>query len=361
MAITVSDDVHALYADPAQSAIEAGLRYLPDTGKGITRKEIKGGFAYFDTKGEPISDEKILDRVNKLIIPPAWTNVWISPSANGHIQATGRDQKGRKQYIYHPKWRNARSGTKFGRMIAFGEKIPEIRRQIEHDIALKDLSKKKITAIVVNLLDNSLIRIGNKFYAKSNKSYGLTTLRDKHVQIEGENIRLKFVGKKGVEHEIDIQDRRLAKLVKKCKDIPGYDLFQYYDESGERRPLESGDVNAYIQEISGADFTAKDFRTWGGTVLMVECLENLIEERPELEKEKTVKEAFKQVAKGLGNTPAVCSKYYVHPQVLDFFKEDKLFDFLKEHDAPKPEDTFISPTEKLVLEMLKTVKNETGI
>jgi len=359
MALIISDDVHALYADPAQSAVEAGLRYLPDTGKGITRRDNEGKFEYFNTKGDLITDEKVLERVTKLIIPPAWTDVWISPSPNGHIQATGRDQKGRKQYIYHPKWRNARSGTKFGRMIAFGEKIPEIRRQIEKDLTQRELNKKKITAIVVNLLDNSLIRIGNKFYAKSNKSYGLTTLRDKHVKIEGENIRLKFVGKKGVEHEIDIQDRRLAKLVKKCKDIPGYDLFQYYDEEGERRPLESGDVNAYIQEISGTDFTAKDFRTWGGTVLMVECLENLIEEKPELEKEKTVKEAFKQVAKGLGNTPAVCSKYYVHPQVLDFFKEDKLFNFLKDHDATKPGNEFISPTEKLVLEMLKTVKNET--
>jgi len=358
MAITTSDDVHALYADPAQSAVEAGLRYLPDTGKGITRQDNEGKFEYYDKKGDIITDEKVLERVNKLIIPPAWTDVWISPSPNGHIQVTGRDQKGRKQYIYHPKWRNARSGTKFGRMIAFGEKIPEIRRQIEKDLAQRELNKKKITAIVVNLLDNSLIRIGNKFYAKLNKSYGLTTLRDKHVQIEGENIRLKFVGKKGVEHEIDIQDRRLAKLVKKCKDIPGYDLFQYYDETGERRPLESGDVNAYIQEVSGTDFTAKDFRTWGGTVLMVECLENLIEEKPELEKEKTVKEAFKQVAKGLGNTPAVCSKYYVHPQVLDFFKEDRLFNFLKEHDANKPDNEFISSTEKLVLEMLKTVKNE---
>jgi len=358
MALTTSDDVHALYADPAQSAVEAGLRYLPDTGKGITRQDKEGKFEYFNNKGELISDEKVLERVSKLIIPPAWTDVWISPSPNGHIQATGRDQKGRKQYIYHPKWRNARSGTKFGRMIAFGEKIPAIRKQIEKDLAQNQLNKKKITAIVVNLLDNSLIRIGNRFYAKSNKSYGLTTLRDKHVQIEGENIRLKFVGKKGVEHEIDIHDRRLAKLVKKCKDIPGYDLFQYYDENGERRALESGDVNEYIQEVSGADFTAKDFRTWGGTVLMVECLENLIEEKPELEKEKTVKEAFKQVAKGLGNTPAVCSKYYVHPQVLDFFKEDKLFDFLKDHDASKPAEEFISPSEKLVLEMLKTVKNE---
>ena len=221
MALTISDDVHALYADPAQSAAEAGLRYLPDTGKGITRRDKDGKYEFYSTKGELITDEKVLERINKLIIPPAWTDVWISPSPNGHIQVTGRDQKGRKQYIYHPKWRNARSGTKFGRMIAFGEKIPQIRRQIEKDLTQKELNKKKITAIVVNLLDNSLIRIGNRFYAKSNKSYGLTTLRDKHVQIEGENIRLKFGGKKGVEEEKDIQDSLVPKLLKKCKDSMG--------------------------------------------------------------------------------------------------------------------------------------------
>lgn len=353
MASTTPVDVHALYADPAQSASAAGLRYFPDTKKGITRSQVKENFVYTGPDGENITDEKQLDRISKLVIPPAWTEVWICPAANGHIQATGRDQKGRKQYIYHAKWRNTRSLTKFGRMIAFGEKLPQIRRQIQQDLALRELSKTKITAIVVNLLDQSLIRIGNKHYARSNKSYGLTTLRDKHVQVEGSNIRLRFVGKKGVEHEIDIQDGRLAKLVKKCKDIPGYDLFQYYDESGARCPLDSGDVNAYIQQVSQAAFTAKDFRTWGGTTLMVECLEQLISQEPEVKKDKTVKEAFKHVAKNLGNTPAVCSKYYVHPQVIDLFHHDKLFEFLKRHDAPDREDPYFSPTEKLVLNMLR--------
>ncbi|WP_026464464.1 DNA topoisomerase IB [Adhaeribacter aquaticus] len=348
-------DIHAVYADPVQSASVAGLRYLPDTGKGISRKPADNGFIFFDAKGEEVADEKTLARITKLIIPPAWTDVWISPSPNGHIQATGRDQKGRKQYIYHPKWRDARSLNKFGRMIAFGAKLPEIRKQLEKDLAIKELNKQKITAIVVNLLDHSLIRIGNRYYAKSNKSYGLTTLRDKHVTIEGHNVRFSFVGKKGVEHEIDIKDRRLATLVKKCKDIPGYDLFQYFDEEGNRHTLESGDVNEYIQEISQADFTAKDFRTWGGTVLMVQCLEQLIDEKPELEKDKTVKEAFKTVAKGLGNTPSVCSKYYVHPQVLDIFKEDKLFDYLKKHDATTKDNTYLTPTETMVLDMLKSV------
>lgn len=348
-------DVHELYGNPEQSASEAGLRYIPDTKKGITREINKKGFIYLDTKGEIITDEKTLNRVQKLIIPPAWTGVWICPSANGHIQATGRDQKNRKQYIYHPKWRDARSLTKFSRMIAFGETLPQMRLRIEKDLQIKELNKEKITAIVLNLLDNSLIRIGNSYYAKANKSYGLTTLRDKHVKIEGNNLKFRFVGKKGVEQEIDIQDKRLAALVKKCKDIPGFDLFQYYDAQGTRQALESGDVNQYIQEISGTDFTAKDFRTWGGTVLMVKCLENIIDENPELEKEKTVKEAFKLVAKGLGNTPTVCSKYYVHPQVLGIFKEDKLFDYLKKHDANEKPNKYLSATEKMVIDMLKSV------
>jgi DNA topoisomerase I len=230
------EDVHELYADPAQSASVAGLRYLPDTRPGFRRQPAKDGFRYVDAAGEEVKEDKHLERIKKLVIPPAWTDVWISPSPNGHIQATGRDQKGRKQYLYHPKWRDTRSLTKFGRMIAFGEKLPLLRAQIQKDLAGKELNKTKITAIVVNLLDQSLIRVGNKYYAKSNKSYGLTTLRDKHVQIDGSKIRFRFVGKKGVEHEIDIQDRRLATLVKKCKDIPGYDLFQYYDEAGNRCP-----------------------------------------------------------------------------------------------------------------------------
>lgn len=350
-------DVHALYADPVQSAAVAGLRYLPDTGPGFRRLPAEGGFRYVDAQGREITGQQHLERIKKLVIPPAWTQVWISPSAQGHIQATGRDQKGRKQYLYHPKWRHTRSLTKFGRMIAFGEKLPAIRAQVRQDLAGKELSKTRITAIVVNLLDQALIRVGNKYYTKSNNSYGLTTLRDKHVQIEGSSIRFRFVGKKGVEHEIDLRDRRLAALVKKCKDIPGYHLFQYYDDAGNRCPLDSGEVNEYIQQISQADFTAKDFRTWGGTTLMVQCLEQLIDQEPELKKEKTVKQAFKQVAKSLGNTPAVCSKYYVHPQVVALFEQDRLFDYLKTHDATDPEDPFFSPTEKLVLRMLRETLN----
>ncbi len=349
---------HQLYADAAQSATAAGLRYLPDTKPGITRK-IKGkNFSYFNAKGEEIADEKTTDRIKKLVIPPAWTEVWICPSANGHIQATGRDQKDRKQYIYHPEWQKNRSQSKFGRMLAFGKMLPEIRKQIAIDLKTSRLDRRKITAIALNLMDQTLIRIGNKSYARTNKSYGLTTLRDKHVKISGTEIRFEFIGKKGVPHTITLQDKKLAQLVKKCKDIPGYDLFQYYDENGHRQTLESGDVNLYLKEITHTDFSAKDFRTWGGTVRMVECLEHMLDENPELEKEKSVKEAFKIVAKSLGNTPSVCSKYYVHPEVINLFKEDRLMNYLKKHSAGKAQSNYLSPTEELVMRMLKEMQKK---
>ena len=347
-------EAHQLYADTLLSAREAGLRYLPDTKSGFQLLKKGNKITYLDTQGKTITDEKTLERIRKLVIPPAWTDVWICPSPNGHLQATGRDAKGRKQYIYHPQWQQTRNQTKFGRMIAFGKKLPDIRKKIEEDLRLRDMKQRKVIAIALNLMDHSLIRIGNKYYAKSNKSYGLTTLRDKHVKINGSEIKFEFVGKKGVAHAISVHDKRLAQLVKKCRDIPGYDLFQYYDENGERQTLESGDLNQYLKEITQTEFSAKDFRTWGGTVRMVSCLEAMLKENPELEKEKTVKEAYKRVAKELGNTPSVCSKYYVHPQIIDLFKEDKLLTYLKKHDAGKG-DTYLSGTEKLVLKMLQAL------
>ncbi len=350
--------LHELYADPSKSAEMAGLRYTSDEEPGYTRKRAGKGFTYFDHKGEKVTDAKVLERLKSMVIPPAWEDVWICKSAKGHLQVTGRDEKGRKQYMYHPRWQAARSLTKFGRMIEFGESLPQLRERIQKDINAKKLGRKKVTALVLSILDNALIRIGNRHYAKSNKSYGLTTLRDKHVQIEGSTIKFSFKGKKGVEHEIDLKDRRLALLVKKCRDIPGYDLFQYYDEDGERQTLESGDVNEYLREATDFDFTAKDFRTWGGTVRMVECLEDVLEENPEQAKEKSIKEAVKSVALSLGNTPTVCSKYYIHPEVVNLFREDKLVDYLKKHDAEASTTAHLSSTEELVLKMLKRVARE---
>ncbi|MFT2007852.1 DNA topoisomerase IB [Pontibacter sp. 13R65] len=352
------NELHEIYADPAKSAEWAGLRYTTDEKPGLTRRKKGKSWIYENAKGEPVTDEKTLERINKMVIPPAWTDVWICPNPKGHLQVTGRDDKGRKQYMYHPDWQKVRSVTKFGRMILFGKSLPKLRQKIEEDIGSKTLTKQSVTAVVLSLLDSALIRIGNRAYAKSNKSYGLTTLRDRHVKIDGSQIRFSFRGKKGVEHEIDLKDRRLARLVKKCKDIPGYDLFQYFDEDGQRQTLESGDVNAYLREATEHDFSAKDFRTWGGTVRMVECLEQVLEENPELGKEKSIKESVKMVAKSLGNTPTVCSKYYIHPEVVNLFREDKLLKYLKNHDATKPSTDNLSGTEELVLKMLQRVARE---
>jgi DNA topoisomerase I len=346
--------IHKIYADPEASASVAGLRYFSDTQKGFTRQKEKGGFGYYNHKNEPLLDERTLERITSLRIPPAWTQVWICPSPRGHLQATGRDAKSRKQYLYHPAWQQVRSLTKFGRMIAFGESLEYIRQQIQADLSSRGMTKRKVTAVVINLLDQALIRIGNRHYARSNKSYGLTTLRDKHVKENEDKITLKFVGKKGIEHEVDIKDKKLAQLVKKCKEIPGYDLFQYYDEHGERQTIESGDVNEYIRNLTKHDFTAKDFRTWGGTVRMVECLENIFHDKPDLKVEKAVKEAVKKVAEGLGNTPAVCTKYYIHPEVIDLFRKGELISYLKKHDAPATDKEFLSGIEKLVIKMLKS-------
>lgn len=356
--MTSKNDLHELYADPSKSAAWAGLRYTSDDKPGYTRKKSGKGFTYLDEHDERITDEEILERLTALVIPPAWTEVWISKLPKGHLQATGRDDRGRKQYIYHPEWKQARSLTKFGRMISFCKQLPLLRERMAHDIQLKKLGRDKVTALVLTIMDNALIRIGNRQYAEANNSYGLTTLRDRHVKIDGSKIKFSFKGKKGVEHEIDLKDRHLARLVKKCRDIPGYDLFQYYDDEGARHTLESGDVNEYLREVTQEGFTAKDFRTWGGTVRMVECLEQVMEDNPDLEKEKSIKAAVKEVAIHLGNTPTVCSKYYIHPEVVNLFREDKLVKYLQRHDAPDSKNEYLSDTEVLVLKMLERVAQE---
>ncbi|UYZ60287.1 DNA topoisomerase IB [Hymenobacter latericus] len=352
----VETDVHALYKDPAMQAELAGLRYVADNKPGITRQPGReGAFTYLDAKGQPVADEKTMARINSMVIPPAWTEVWIAPTANAHLQATGRDTKGRKQYIYHQLWDQARSLTKFSRLRAFGEKLPELRQRIRKDLGRPKLDKQKVVAVVLMLMDQSFIRVGNREYAKKNKSYGLTTLRDKHVRVEGADIRFSFVGKKGVAHDVTLHDRKLARLVQKCKEIPGQHLFQYYDADGHRQELESGDVNEYLREATGLALSAKDFRTWGGTVKMVECLESVLHQEPDLPKDKVLKKAVKDVAKNLGNTPTVCSKYYIHPQVVELFSSDKLINYLRRHDADPAENDLLSPTEHLVMDMLSEV------
>ncbi|TGE04581.1 DNA topoisomerase IB [Hymenobacter fodinae] len=353
------EEAHLLYKDPARQAELAGLRYLTDAKPGLTRQASPDGtFQYLTAKGEPISDDKTLARIQGFVIPPAWTDVWISPSPNSHLQVTGRDAKGRKQYLYHTAWDQARSLTKFSRLRAFGEKLAELRERIHKDLGRPQLDKQKVIALVLTLMDQSFIRVGNKEYAKKNKTYGLTTLRDKHVQVSGADVRFAFVGKKGVAHDLTIHDRKLARLVQKCKEIPGQHLFQYYLPDGHRAELESGDVNEYLQEVTGLKLSAKDFRTWGGTVKMVECLESIIDEEPDFPKPKTLKRAIKDVAQNLGNTPTVCSKYYIHPQVVELFNSDKLINYLRRHDADPSENDLLTPTEHMVLEMLQELDGD---
>ncbi|OGX83232.1 DNA topoisomerase I [Hymenobacter lapidarius] len=347
------DEAHVVYKDPARQAQMAGLRYANDAGTGISRKATRtGNFVFHDANGKKIADEKTLERIGSYVIPPAWTDVWISPSATAHLQVTGRDALGRKQYRYHPAWDEMRSLTKFSRLRTFGEKLAELRAQLQKDLRRPALDREKVVALVLTLMDQSFIRVGNKEYAKKNKSYGLTTLRDSHVAIEGGDVNFSFVGKKGVAHDVTLHDNRLARLVRKCKEIPGQHLFQYYSTDGQRHALESGDVNEYLQRHSGMALSAKDFRTWGGTVKMVECLESVLREEPELAPDKVVKKAVKGVANGLGNTPTVCSKYYIHPQVVELFKSGQLIGYLREHDAEPSTTDLLSPTERLVLKML---------
>ncbi|MDQ3044542.1 MAG: DNA topoisomerase IB, partial [Chloroflexota bacterium] len=269
--------------------------------------------------GAPVRDHSDLNRIKALAIPPAWTDVWICPSPRGHIQATGRDAKGRKQYRYHAKWNAARDETKYTRMLDFGRALPAIRAHVETDLSKPGMPREKVLAAVVRLLETTLVRVGNQEYAKSNRSYGLTTLRDKHVAIEGATMRFQFRGKSGVEHEVDVRDRRIAKIVKRCQELPGQELFQYVDDTGDRQSVGSGDVNDYLREITGKEFTAKDVRTWAGTVLAAQALRDFDAFDSEAQAKRNIVNAIEAVASRLGNTSAVCRKCYVHPAVLDAY------------------------------------------
>ena len=306
--------------DPAESAKAAGLRYVSDTRPGMTRKRWRKAFRYFDSDGVLIRDVDTLSRIKSLVIPPAWTDVWICPNPKGHLQATGRDARGRKQSRYHPRWREVRDETKYERMLIFGAALPTIRAQVNRDLARAGLPREKILATIVRLMEITLIRVGNVEYARQNKSYGLTTMRGRHVQVDGSTVTFKFQGKSGVKHTIDIDDRRLAKILQRCQDIPGYELFQYVDPDGTHHAVDSSDVNEYLREASGGQyFTAKDFRTWAGTVLASSMLKEFEAFGSETQAKRNVVEAIKAVAARLGNTPSVCRKCYVHPAVLDCY------------------------------------------
>jgi DNA topoisomerase I len=308
-----------MHREPAESAEAAGLRYVSDTMPGIRRKKTGSGFSYVGSDGRTIKDAAELERIRSLAIPPAYTDVWICPTPNGHIQATGRDARRRKQYRYHPRWREVRDETKFGRVLAFSDVLPRIRRRIQGDLSKQGLPREKVLATVVRLLDCTGIRIGNDEYARSNRSFGLTTLRDRHVEISGSNIRFEFRGKSGKAYNVSLNDRRLARIVQRCQALPGEDLFQYLDDDGVRQTVGSGDVNDYLRTISGQEFTAKDFRTWAGTKLAVAALTEMGTWTSQRQAKKNILRAIDRVAEQLNNTRAVCRKYYVHPAVLDAY------------------------------------------
>jgi len=319
----------AALKDPMRSARAVGLRHVSDEAPGITRERSGKHFRYRDPGGKLVRDTETLRRIKSLAIPPAWTEVWICANPNGHLQATGRDDRRRKQFRYHPRWREIRDETKYARMMAFARALPKIRRRVRKDMALPGMPRNKVLATVVRLLEVSLIRVGNDEYARENDSFGLTTMRNKHVDVRGAKLRFHFRGKSGKWHDVDIRDRRIAKIVERCQDLPGQELFQFVDDDGSRRDVRSEDVNEYLREISGEDFTAKDFRTWAGTVLMAMALRDFDEFKTKAEAKKNIVAAIEVVAGKLGNTPAVCKKCYIHPHVIDSYLEGTLIESLE--------------------------------
>jgi len=326
--------------DPVAAARAAHLRYVSDRRPGIRRVREGDGFAFHDTDGRLITDERVLDRIRKLAIPPAYTDVWICRDPRGHLQAVGRDARGRKQYRYHARWREVRDEAKYGKMLTFGRVLPAIRAQVRHDLALHGLPKRKVLAAIVALLEKTMMRVGNEEYAKQNQSFGLTTLRNRHAVVKGNHLTFDFRGKHGVEHHIDLDDRRLARVVERCRDLPGQDLFQFVDQHGETHGVGSDDVNGYLHEITGEEITAKDFRTWAATNLAAEALAAAEVHDTKTKAKRALVEAVESVAKRLGNTPAICRKCYIHPAVFEGYLDGSLAEGLKaradavlEHDA----------------------------
>nr|BFD42477.1 DNA topoisomerase IB [Pseudomonas sp. FFPRI_1] len=303
---------------PDTPDLPSDLHYTDDQQPGLRRRKLRGRFVYFDTQGQRITRPTEIQRINALAIPPAYEDVWICSDPKGHLQATGRDARGRKQYRYHPRWREVRDGDKYARLLAFGSALPKLRQHLQEQLATPGFSREKVLATVISLLDQTLIRVGNSQYARDNRSYGLTTLRNRHVQVSGSAIHFQFRGKSGVEHQITLKDPRLARVVKRCLELPGQHLFQYLDEEGQRHPISSSDINTCLQQLTGAEFTAKDYRTWAGSAL---TLARLREQpwQPEDEAKKHIVTTIKEVASELGNTPAVCRKCYIHPALLTGF------------------------------------------
>ena len=347
-----------LATDSVEAAEEAGLEYVGDDRPGYARRAKNGEFEYLDTQGKTIRDEQRLLRIKRVAIPPAWTDVWICPSASGHIQATGRDARRRKQYRYHERWRELRDENKFGRLADFANALPKIRRRVAQDMRLPGLPREKVLAAVVGLLERTFIRIGNEEYARENKSFGLTTMKDRHVKVKGPRLRFRFRGKSGRQHEVDITDRRIAKIVSKCQDLSGQDLFQYVSDEGEVRDITSQDVNDYLREITNENFTAKDFRTWAGTVLATMALNAQGEFETKKQAKANVKTAICAVAELLRNTPAICRKCYVHPAIVEAYLSGRQVAGLRD-TIKNPDKIKLRTVESAVVKFLRAQRSNT--
>lgn len=340
------------------AAEKVNLVYVSDKDQGITRMKKGKGYCYY-FKNAVVRQKDQLERIRKLVIPPAWRNVWICIYENGHLQATGYDSLNRKQYRYHALWNSLRNETKFHRMYEFGKRLPELRARVEEDMQLKTLSDKKVLATVISVMERTYIRSGNAEYEKLHGSYGITTLKDKHVKIDGNKVLFAFTGKRGVSHNITIKNKRLAKAVKDCREIPGKELFQYYNENGERKPIDSSMLNAYIKEATGSDFTAKDFRTWAGSLTMLRCLKCLEKATTDAQRKSNIVAALNEVSKKLGNTRTVCKKYYVHPGIIDLYEKDEIEKYLEELDGIEEPDnkTGLTKDETILMDILTKLVN----
>jgi DNA topoisomerase-1 len=342
-----------LLINPEEAAEAAHLHYVNDDGPGYSRKRSGRGFAYYDTEGELIREAAERKRLDALVIPPAWSHVWICPEPEGHILATGRDEKGRKQYIYHPRWAEIRNETKFNKMLLFGQALPNIRQQVDRDLRLHGLPRERVLALMVRLLDKTLIRVGNVEYARSNHSFGLTTLQTDHLAVNGSTLYFEFLGKSKKWHQIELKDRRAARVIRQCQELPGQELFQYLDEAGQRRSVASNDINNYLHQITSEEFSAKDFRTWGGTVCVLQTLREIGPAENKTETKKNITQAIKKAAQQLGNTTTVCRNYYVHPAVLEAYQDGSLFELLEASGAAVAADSWLEADEQALLALLQ--------
>ncbi|MCP9200776.1 DNA topoisomerase IB [Gramella sp. GC03-9] len=347
------EDVETVMTNPHEAVKLANLRYVSERHLSIHRKKVGRGFAYYK-KDEKISDPDTLDRIKKLVIPPAWKNVRITHLPNGHLQVVGRDDKERKQYMYHPAWSQIRNQTKFFKMSAFAKTLPKIRKQVSKDLELEGMPQRKVLALVIRLMEETHIRIGNQYYAKNNKTYGLSTFRTKHVKTFKNGLKFEFIGKKGKEHSITVENRKLVDLINQCEEIPGWELFKFFDEKGQKQSIDSGMINEYIHEISDDIFSAKDFRTWSATKIFFETLREIGYTEDEKENKKNILQAYDSAAEGLGNTRAVCRSYYVHPKVFETYETGEIVPYFKKIREDDAVDyTRLSEPEKAINKLIQ--------